>query len=109
MIQTANAQTPKGFKPIFDGKTTTGWHTYGKTTAGSAWKVEDGVLHFDPTAAKDGQGGDIVTDKEYTNFHLKLEWKVAPKANSGIIFYVNEDLTKYQKHLCNRFRNASIG
>ncbi|NDP28667.1 MAG: DUF1080 domain-containing protein [Flavobacterium sp.] len=92
-IQTVNAQ--KGFKPLFDGHTTTGWHTYGKTTAGSAWKVQDGVLHFDPAAAKDNQGGDLVTDKEYENFHLKLEWKAAPKANSGIIFYVNENLEKY--------------
>lgn len=92
-IQTTIAQ--KGFKPLFDGETTTGWHTYGKTTVGSAWKVEDGILHFDPAAAKNGQGGDLVTDKEYTNFHLKLEWKVAPNANSGIIFYVHEDVEKY--------------
>lgn len=96
-IQMTNAQTlPKGFKSIFDGKTTTGWHNYGKTTVGSGWKVEDGVLHFDPTAAKDGQGGDLVTDLEYTNFHLKLEWKVAAKSNSGILFYVKEDAKKYQ-------------
>ena len=93
VIHTTNAQ--KGFKPIFDGKTTAGWHNYGKTTVGSAWKVDDGVLHFDPSAAKNGQGGDLVTDQEYTNFHLKLEWKVAPNANSGIIFYVNEDLEKH--------------
>ena len=84
IAQTVQAQ--KGFKPIFDGKTTTGWHTYGKTTVGAGWKVEDGVLHFDPEAAKNGQGGDIVTDAEYENFHLKVDWKVAPKANSGIIF-----------------------
>ena len=97
MIQTANAQiVPKGFKSIFDGQTTTGWHSYGKKTAGSGWKVEDGVLHFDPTAAKDGQGGDLVTDVEYENFHLKLEWKVAAKSNSGIIFFVNEDLAKFK-------------
>lgn len=50
VIHTTNAQ--KGFKPIFDGKTTAGWHNYGKTTVGSAWKVDDGVLHFDPSAAK---------------------------------------------------------
>ena len=93
LIHTTHAQ--KGFKPIFDGKTTTGWHNYGKTTVGAAWKVEDGVLHFDPAAAKNGQGGDLVTDLEYTNFHLKLEWKVASKANSGIIFYIKEDPKKY--------------
>ncbi|MBQ0908759.1 DUF1080 domain-containing protein [Flavobacterium sp. F-328] len=98
-MQTSNAQqaaVPKGFKSIFDGQSTAGWHTYGKKTAGSAWKIEDGMLHFDPTAAKDGQGGDLVTDVEYENFHLKLEWKVVSNANSGIIFYVNEDLTKYK-------------
>lgn len=96
-IQMTNAQTlPKGFKSIFDGQTTTGWHTYGKKTVGSGWKVEDGVLHFDPTASKNGQGGDLVTDLEYTNFHLKLEWKVAANANSGILFYVKEDAKKYQ-------------
>ena len=93
LIHTTHEQ--KGFKPIFDGKTTTGWHNYGKTTVGAAWKVEDGVLHFDPAAAKNGQGGDLVTDLEYTNFHLKLEWKVASKANSGIIFYIKEDPKKY--------------
>jgi len=93
-LQTVNAQ--KGFKPIFDGKTTTGWHTYGKTSAIAGWKVENGVLHFDPEAAKNGQGGDLVTDAEYENFHLKLDWKVAPNANSGIIFYVNDDPKKYK-------------
>ncbi|WP_293302106.1 DUF1080 domain-containing protein [Pedobacter sp. UBA4863] len=91
-----NAQNKKGFTPLFDGKTTTGWHTYGKDFAGKAWNAEDGLLHFDPKL-KNKDGGDLVTDKEYGNFHLKLEWKVAPKANSGIIFYVKEDLSKYKQ------------
>jgi len=94
--QLANAQ--KGFKPLFDGKTTTGWHTYGKTTVGNAWKVEDGVLHFDPKA-KNNDGGDLVTDKEYSNFHLKIDWKVSPKANSGIIFFVKEEPKYRQTYL----------
>jgi len=87
-VQLSNAQ--KGFKPLFDGKTTKGWHTYNKTTVGSAWQIQDGALHFDLAAkGKDG-GGDLVTDKEYGDFHLKYDWKVAPKANSGLIFYVKE-------------------
>src|SRR6478609_4443847 len=94
LFQTLQAQ--KGFKPIFDGKTTTGWHSYGKTSASAGWKVEDGALHFDPEAAKNGQGGDLVTDAEYENFHLKLDWKVSPNANSGIIFFVNENAQKYK-------------
>jgi len=91
---TKSQKSTKGFTKLFDGKTTAGWHTYGKTTAGSKWKVENGTLLFDPKGENEG-GGDLVTDKEYSNFHLKLEWKVAPKSNSGIIFYVHEDPKKY--------------
>ncbi|WP_342330528.1 DUF1080 domain-containing protein [Pedobacter sp. FW305-3-2-15-E-R2A2] len=95
VIGSATAQSgKKGFTKLFDGKSTTGWHTYGQTTAGSKWQVEDGTLHFVPKSGREG-GGDLVTDKEYSNFHLKIDWKVAPKANSGIIFYVNEDKAKY--------------
>ena len=94
MVQIANGQNE--FKPLFDGKTTKGWHTYGKNTVGAVWKVNDGVLYLDPSASENNQGGDLVTDKEYANFHLKLDWKVAPKSNSGIIFYINENPKKYK-------------
>ncbi|MBP6479149.1 MAG: DUF1080 domain-containing protein, partial [Chitinophagaceae bacterium] len=40
-------------------------------------------------------GGDIVSDEEYENFHLKLEWNIAKDGNSGIIFYIHEDKSKY--------------
>ena len=84
---------------LFDGKTTNGWHTYGKTTIGKAWKVADGTLHLDAASKKEWQtaeGGDIISDQEFENFHLKLEWKISPKGNSGVIFYINEDAAKYQ-------------
>lgn len=82
--------------PLFDGTSTEGWHTYGSDSVGQAWKVEDGALFFDPAAKKAGQtGGDLVTDEEYSNFHLKLDWKLAKNGNSGIIFYVKEDPAKY--------------
>ncbi|HEX2534725.1 MAG TPA: DUF1080 domain-containing protein [Chitinophagaceae bacterium] len=84
---------------LFDGKTTNGWHTYGRSQPGAAWKVADGALYFDPTNRENGRivgGGDLTTNEEYENFHLQLEWKVAPNANSGIIFLVNEDTAKYK-------------
>lgn len=90
------AQKKNGWTQLFDGKTTTGWHTYGKSTAGSAWKVQDGALFLDAKNKQNG-GGDLVTDKEYSNFHLKLEWKVAPKSNSGILLFVHEDPAKYHQ------------
>ncbi|WP_187261066.1 3-keto-disaccharide hydrolase [Pontibacter beigongshangensis] len=87
------------WEPLFDGETTDGWHTYGKQTVGNAWKVVDGTLHLDAANKKDWQtsdGGDIVTDQEFDNFHLKLDWKIAENGNSGIIFYVQEDPGKYE-------------
>ena len=84
---------------LFDGKTLNGWHNYGKTTVGEAWKVADETLYLDTTKKEGWQtaaGGDIVSTEEYENFHLKLEWKIAPGGNSGIIFYVHEDTAKYK-------------
>lgn len=76
------AQTTK----LFDGKTTTGWHSYLKTGPG-AWKVVDGALQLDPKAPNQG---DLVTDKEYENYELSLQWKIAEGGNSGIIFGIHE-------------------
>ncbi|RZL04763.1 MAG: DUF1080 domain-containing protein, partial [Hymenobacter sp.] len=68
------AEQPAKAKPLalFDGKTTKGWHTYLKPTAEPAWTVVDGALQLNPQAP--GQG-DLVTDGEYENFELELEWK----------------------------------
>ena len=72
---------------LFDGSTTTGWHTYGKNTIGKAWKAENGVLHLDASSKKDWQteeGGDIVTNESFENFHFSVEWKnVAPETTGG--------------------------
>jgi hypothetical protein len=77
---------------LFDGKTTAGWRRYNDTGIGKAWIVQDGALHLNAKLKADRQtaGGDIVTADSFTNFHLKLEWKIAPKGNSGIMFLVQE-------------------
>lgn len=82
-----------GWQSLFDGKTTTGWHSYGKTIADATWKVKDGVLVMD-TSVK--HGTDLVSNASYENFDLKLEWKISKNGNSGILFYVQEDTTKYK-------------
>jgi len=82
---------------LFDGKTTKGWHSFGKTTAGEAWTVDNGTIVLDPAAKKAGkEGGDLVTDESYNDFHLQLEWKIAKNGNSGIIFFVQDDPIKYK-------------
>ncbi|RMF32386.1 MAG: DUF1080 domain-containing protein [Bacteroidetes bacterium] len=86
----------QGWRLLFDGKTTKGWRNYRKETIGSSWKVEDGALTLAVTRKADGgwqaeDGGDIITEEEFQDFELRLEWKIAPCGNSGIIYNVVED------------------
>lgn len=84
-----NQSSTKGWTSLFDGKTTTGWHQYGITGAQKTWIVSDGTLT--PDESIKGGHGDLVTDKEYGNFDMSLEWKISKNGNSGIIFFVHED------------------
>ncbi len=79
-----------GWELLFDGKTTNGWHTYGKTTI-SGWTVKEGVLHNSGIGSD--SGGDIVTDEDYDNFELYVEWKATKGSNSGIFYRVDENVT----------------
>ena len=78
----AHAQKGKTVK-LFDGKTTSGWHTWHETTV-KGWHVMNGVL------MSHGGNDDLVTDKEYEDFELSFEFKAAPKGNSGVIYKVLE-------------------
>ncbi|MFN5757035.1 MAG: DUF1080 domain-containing protein [Planctomycetia bacterium] len=72
-----------GWTSLFDGKTLAGWKSYTGKPIGSQWVVEDGAIHL-----ATGGGGDIVTEKEFRNFEFQFQWKVAPGANSGVMYRV---------------------
>jgi hypothetical protein len=87
------SQKQAGWELLFDGKSTTGWHDFNKPTLGSAWKAEDGTLHLTGSKTNGWQtlnGGDIIYEKEYRNFDLKIDWKVPVGGNSGVMFYSQE-------------------
>lgn len=87
-----------GWELLFDGQSTKGWHKYKADTIGHAWKAVGNTLFLDAAIKKDGKvigGGDIVSDREFDNFHLKYDWKVSVKGNSGVIIYAQED-NKYK-------------
>ena len=86
----------EGWQLLFNGTSTNGWHTYGMQSVGNEWKVEKGVIHLD-ASTKNAERGDLVTNDEYENFDLKLDWKISEQGNSGIIFYVHEDPAKYKE------------
>lgn len=67
---------PKGFKALFNGKDLTNWKK--DHDAETHWAVIDGVLHYD------GKGASLVTEKDYGDFILHVDWKIGPKGDSGI-------------------------
>ncbi|MDI9356914.1 MAG: DUF1080 domain-containing protein [Chitinophagaceae bacterium] len=88
-VLTAEEQK-KGWKLLFDGNTFAGWHNYGMNGV-VGWKIENGEI------IALGESNDIVTDQDFENFELALEWKISKGGNSGIFFHVKEDFEQYKR------------
>jgi len=92
IIAEANA-----WKMLFDGKTFEGWHIYmTENLPDDEWSIEDNAMVFNPNPNRTEGGKNIISDKEYTNFKLSLEWKISKGGNSGIFWGVKED-TNYKE------------
>lgn len=78
----------KGWVSLFNGKNLDGWRGYQHKSI-AAWDVEDGTLHCNGHK-QDAAHTDLVTDGEYKNFELSIDWKISPASNSGVMFHVNE-------------------
>src|SRR5687768_7579223 len=68
--------------PLFDGKSLEGWTTASGEPVSRGWIVEEGML------VRASRGGTIFTAKEYGDFDLRFEWKIAPRGNSGVKYRV---------------------
>ncbi len=99
-LLTASEQK-EGWKPLFDGKTTTGWRSINQEAFPTqGWKVEDRMLLVNATGGQEsGNGGDIITTKQYSDFILDWEWKMLTKGgNSGVKYFVKEGLSDNEKY-----------
>lgn len=85
-----------GWELLWDGSSTNGWK--GAKLEGfpeKGWVIENGILTVMESQGKEAAaGGDIVTQKTYGNFELKVDFKITEGANSGIKYYVDTDLNK---------------
>lgn len=73
-------EADQGFVPLFDGATLDGWERFGgKPGHEGVWKVEGGRI------VMDGEGGGwIAPARDYGDFELVLEYRLAPGSNSGV-------------------------
>jgi hypothetical protein len=92
-IPQANALTAKekkaGWTLLFDGQSTAGWTTTGGQQVPAGWAVKDGTLN----TLKGGKGGDIITQNQFSDFELVLDYNIEPACNSGVKYFY----TKYEK------------
>ena len=85
----------EGWILLFDGKTTDGWRGYQKETFPKGWSIENGALKCNASGRGEAgarDGGDIIYDKKFSDFYLKLEWKISEGGNSGIFYLGQEKL-----------------
>lgn len=89
--QLIGLEKEQGWALLFDGETLNGWHLYNKpdSTKFSAWEVRDGVLFCNATD-ESRVFGDLTTDKEYENYELVFDWKMAIRGNGGVFINVQE-------------------
>lgn len=106
---TVFAADEEGFVPLFDGKTLEGW-TSAKSKGEGDWgpfsvnESEQAIHVYAGCEANSKQQSDCLnTDKQFSHFILKLEYKwlenrYAPRTDwdrdAGLLFHVHGDLTK---------------
>lgn len=72
--------------PLFDGASTAGWQEYlGSRFPEKHWEIRDGAL-----CAKPGSylQPDLATTREFQDFDLTFEWRIAEAGNSGVFYRV---------------------
>ncbi len=79
-----------GWKLLFDGKTNKGWRS-AKTNSfpEKGWVISNGRITVQDAAGKEAaNGGDIVTEEQFSAFDFSFEFKITPGANSGVKYFV---------------------
>ncbi len=71
----SEAEAAEGFVPLFNGRDLEGW-----TGGGGSYAAEGGKIVVRPERG----GGNLFTEREYADFTLRFEFKLAPAANNGL-------------------------
>jgi hypothetical protein len=110
------AEKKAGWMLLFDGHTVDGWRGYKRADATEGrWKVEEGMLTLPPDNGRDTHGQrDIISKDTFEQFELVFDWRIASGGNSGVKYFVLEDLEsaighEYQLIDDERHADAKVG
>lgn len=85
--QLSPAEKAAGWELLFDGQTFNGWQIYRQNNPPSAgWEIKDGTLRTMPKA----KGTNIVTARKFTDFEFSWDWRIAPRGNNGIKYFITD-------------------
>ncbi|RFS23974.1 DUF1080 domain-containing protein [Chitinophaga silvatica] len=86
-----DTEKAEGWQLLYNGKDLTGWRIF-KNKPADTWVAEGAILHcLGSKTDKSDKRGDLITDKEFENFELQADWKLAAQGNSGILYMVTEE------------------
>jgi len=113
-------QPPPGFSALFNGRDLASWQGLielpkraklspeelkaaqlkADELMRAHWSVKDGVLAYD------GKGNSLQTARDYGNFELYVDWKIAPKGDSGIYLRGNPQVQIWAPDASDAARDA---
>lgn len=81
----------QGYQLLWDGRSSKGWTSAkGGAFPADGWQMKDGLLTIvKDTPGEKAKGGDIVTEKEFSAFELKFDFRLTKGANSGLKYFVS--------------------
>lgn len=79
-----------GYKLLFDGKTSQNWRSaYHYQFPTKGWEIKDGIIKvLKSDGGESTNGGDIITNEQFSAFDLSFDFKLTEGANSGVKYFV---------------------
>ena len=83
----------QGVSLLWNGVDTKGWRgAHKESFPEKGWRIQNGILSVLPGGGGEStNGGDIVTEEEFSAFELQFEFRITPGANSGVKYFVTEN------------------